>query len=68
MGGKFVDMILTVAIILTVLTGFFVKLVYDAQQDPNLSAYAGLLGLLIVIIIIGTVKYVWDTFSHSGKK
>jgi hypothetical protein len=63
MGDKFVDMVLTLAIVLTILTGFLVKLITEAQDDPNLTAYAGLLGLILVIVIIGTVKYVWDTFK-----
>jgi hypothetical protein len=64
MSSKFIDMVLTLAIVLTVLTGFLVKLISDAQADPNLSAYAGLLGLILVIVVIGTIKYVWDTFKH----
>jgi hypothetical protein len=63
MGEKFVDMVLTLAIVLTILTGFLVKLIKDAQTDPNLTAYAGLIGLILVIVIIGTVKYVWDSFK-----
>lgn len=66
MSSKFIDMVLTLAIVLTVLTGFLVKLIADAQADPNLSAYAGLLGLILVIVVIGTIKYVWDTFKHTG--
>jgi hypothetical protein len=63
LSSKFIDMCLTLAIVLTILTSFLVKLVSDAQADPNLSVYAGLLGLIILMVVIGTVKYVWDTFK-----
>jgi hypothetical protein len=63
MGDKFIDMVLTLAIVLTVLTGFLVGLIYRASQDENLTAYAGLIGLIVVIVIIGCVRYAWKTFS-----
>jgi uncharacterized membrane protein len=65
MGDKFIDMVLTLAIVLTVLTGFLVGLIYDAGQNENLTAYVGLLGLIVVIVIIGCVRYAWKTFSSK---
>jgi hypothetical protein len=63
MGGKFIEFVIVCAIVLSVLTSYLAGLIKDAMTDPNLSAYAGILGVVTLLVIIGLIRYAWKTFK-----
>ena len=57
--NRVVEMAIGLAIALGVLTGAIVPSIVTAQNDSNLSTYASILGLIVLIFVFGLVLYVW---------
>jgi len=57
--SRVVEMAIGLAIALGVLTGAIVPTIVQAQNDSNLSAYATILGLVILIFVFGLILYTW---------
>jgi membrane protein DedA with SNARE-associated domain len=61
LGNKLMDMVITVSLAFAILSGYFAGAVVTASEDTNLSAYAGLILLIIPITLFVIIKYVWKT-------
>lgn len=62
-GKKFVEFVIVVALVLTILTTYLAPLIMTASEDANLTgAGAGLLVLIIVLIILGLVYAAYKAF------
>ena len=66
--SRIVEMAIGLAIALGVLTGAIVPAVVKAKNDPNLTDYALIIGLILLIFVFGLVLYVWHEMKPSGRK
>jgi uncharacterized membrane protein len=62
---KMVDTFIGIALVLAMLTSYIAGAIVTASEDSNLSAYGGLILLILVVLIFSVVKFAWK--SGKGK-
>lgn len=61
---KVVGVAVGLSIAISLLVSTIAPTIIDAQADDNLSAYAAIIGIILLVFIFGLVMYVWKTMKH----
>ena len=64
---KVVGVAIGLSVAITLLTTVIAPKIVEAQADPNLTAYAAIIGILLIVFVFGLVLYVWNEMKHHKK-
>jgi len=57
--GKVIGVAIGLSVALSCLVSVITPAIYQAQQDDNLTDYAALIGIIVLVFIAGLVLYAW---------
>lgn len=67
--ADFTDKVVGVAVGLSIAVSLLISTIapqiVEAQADENLSTYAAIIGIIMLVFIFGLVMYVWKTMKHN---
>jgi high-affinity Fe2+/Pb2+ permease len=66
--GKIIGISIGLSVAVTCLINVIAPAIVDAQGDDNLSTYAAIIGIILLVFVAGLVMYVWRELSARGPK
>jgi len=68
MASKVIGVAISLSVALSVLASIIAPAVVDAQTDDNLSSYAVMIGIILLVFVAGLIMYVWNEFGKKATK